>query len=207
MKKLFDLDENYAPPYAGLAVALNINNPDWEAIRESAVRAAETAIELDSELAEGHAALGLTLLNHAIELGDTQNELERAERSLRRALELDPSLSIAFSWLASTLLEQGRYEEAYAVREQGLLVDPLNPVLSMNLADRLKQLGERERAEQLILRLTHLPDPPGIALYGLVRLYGDTGEFDKALHWVKEYALAYIEYEYPGCHGLHSRDL
>jgi tetratricopeptide (TPR) repeat protein len=195
-EKAIRLDENYAPPYAGLAVALNINNADWEAVRESIVRAAETAIELDPELAEGHAALGLTLLNHAVLLGDTQNEFERAEQSLRWALELDPSLSIAFSWLASTLLEQGRYEEAYAVREQGLLIDPLNPVMSMNLADRLKKLGERERerAEQLILRLTHLPDPAGIALFGLVRLYGDTGEFDKALHWVKEYTLAYIEY-------------
>ncbi len=187
------LDENYAPPYAGMAVALSLNNDDWDAIRESAVRAAKTAIELDPELAEGHAALGLTLLDHAVLLGDTQNELERAERSLRRALELDPSLSIAYNWLSITLNNQGRFEEANAVQEQGLLVDPLNPVLSVNIADRLKGLGERERAEQLILRLTYLPDPPGMAYYGLVRLYFDTGEFDKSLHWAKETALAYYD--------------
>ncbi|MEK6249114.1 MAG: hypothetical protein N2C12_13100, partial [Planctomycetales bacterium] len=61
-EKAIRLDENYAPPYAGLAVALSINNPDWDTVRESAYRAAKTAIELDPELAEGHAALGLTLL-------------------------------------------------------------------------------------------------------------------------------------------------
>jgi TolB-like protein/tetratricopeptide (TPR) repeat protein len=195
-EKAIRLDENYAPPYAGLAVALSINNPDWDDVRESIVRAAETAIELDPELAEGHAALGLTLLDHAILLSHTENRLERAERSLRRALELDPSLSIVYNWLAIALRNQGRPEEANAVQERGLLVDPLNPILSLNMANRIKTLGERERerTEQILLRLTHLPDPAGRAFYGLVRLYGDTGEFDKSLHWVKEYALAYIEH-------------
>jgi len=175
------LDENYAPPFAGLAVALTINNPDWNDVRESAVRAAKTAIELDPELAEGHAALGLTLLNHA-----NQNELERAERSLRRALELAPSLSIAYSWLASVLWEQGRIEESNTMKEQGLLVDPLNPVLSANMAEWLRKHGEHERAEQLLLRLTYLPNPPWMAYSGLWRLYFETGEFDKSLHWAKE---------------------
>jgi len=190
------LDENYAPPYAGLAVALELygTNDDRAAARESIVRAAETAIELDPKLAEGHAALGLILLSDAILLGDTENELERAERSLRRALELDPSLSIAYNLLSITLINQGRYEEANAVQEQGLLIDPLNPVLSVNFADRLKKLGEHERAEQLLLRLTHLPDTPGMAYKGLSMLYRDKGEFDKSLHWGKPVVLAYDEY-------------
>ena len=185
------LDENYAPPYAGLAVALAVNNADWDAVREAAVRAAERAVELDPELAEGHAALGLTLIEHALLIGDKENQLERSERSLRRALDLDPSLSNAYNWLAIVLLQQGRREEWQAVTDQGLLVDPLNPAMSINMADHLKTLGERERAEQLILRLTYLPEPPGVAYWGLKRLYSDTGEFDKALHWAKETTLAY----------------
>jgi tetratricopeptide (TPR) repeat protein len=189
------LDENYAPPYAGLAMALELDffNNDRVAARESAVRAAETAIELDPELAEGHAALGLILLGDAIDFGDTGNKFERAERSLRRALELDPSLSIAYNLLSNVLREQGRFEESVAVQKQGLLIDPLNPVLSVNFADRLRRLGERERAEQLLLRLTYLPEPPGMAYYAMVRLYADTGHFDKSLHWAKEVALVYYE--------------
>ena len=179
------LDENYAPPYAGLAVALAVNNTDWDAVREAAVRAAERAVELDPELAEGHAAFGLMLTYPEVE------DLERSERSLRRALDLDPSLSNAYNWLANVLLQQGRREEWQAVMDQGLLVDPLNPAMSINMADHLKRLGERERAEQLILRLTYLPEPPGVAYWGLKRLYFDTGEFDKALHWTKETTLAY----------------
>jgi tetratricopeptide (TPR) repeat protein len=135
----------------------------------------------------------LILLDDKILLGDTENRLERAERSLRRALELDPSLSIAHNLLSITLLEQGRHEESNAVQDQGLLLDPLNPVLSVNTADRLRRLGEHERAEQLLLRLTLLPDPPGMAYTGLARLYWDKGELDKSLHWAKEVALAYYE--------------
>jgi len=191
------LDENYAPPYAGLAMALELggNNDDRVAAHESAVRAAQTAIELDPELAEGHAALGLLLLDDSMLPDDTQNNLERAERTLRRALELDPSLSMAYNWLSNALLQQGRTEEAHAVQERGLLVDPLNPILTVNLAGRLKWLGERERAEQLLLRLTSLPDPPGIAYSGLVMLYLGTGEFDKAVHWAKELTRAYYGLE------------
>ena len=188
------LDENYAPPYAGLAMALGLDfyndDRDQDAASESAVRATETAIELDPELAEGHAALGLLLLD------DTQNNPERAERSLRRALDLDPTLSNAYNWLSNALLLQGRVEEANAVLEQGLLVDPLNPVLSVNFAARLRRLGERERAEQILMRLTHLPDTPVMAYSGLMMLYFEAGEFDKAVRWAKEAVLAH--YEYPG---------
>jgi tetratricopeptide (TPR) repeat protein len=148
---------------------------------------------LDPELAEGHAALGLILLGDAIRIGDTEKTLDRAERSLRRALEFDPSLSIAYNLLSNVLGMQGRVEEANAVQERGLLVDPLNPVLIVNYADRIKRLGERERAEQLLLRLTNLPEPPGMTYPRLASLYFDTGEVHKAVHWAKKFALAYLE--------------
>jgi len=171
-----------------MALGLDYDLDDGVAARESAVRAAQTAIELDPELAEGHAALGLLLLD------DTQNNPERAERTLRRALELDPTLSNAYNWLSNALLLQGRVEEANAVLDRGLLVDPLNPRLTMNLAARLRRLGERERAEQLLMRLTHLPDTPGMAYTGLMMLYFEAGEFDKAVRWAKEAVLAHYEY-------------
>jgi TolB-like protein/tetratricopeptide (TPR) repeat protein len=198
------LDENYAPPYAGLAVALELHYSydDRDAARESAVRAAETAIKLDSELAEGHAALGLLLLDDRVLLGDTETKLERAERSLRRALDLDPSLAIGYAWLASALLKQGRTEEAHAVQEQGLLVDPLNPVLSANIAAWLTELGERERerAERILLRLIYLPARPANAYVVLWWHYFSTGQFDKTLHWAKDNIRAYVASE-----GPHSR--
>ena len=178
------LDENYAPPYAGLAVAMELNYSadDLEANHESAIRAAETAIELDPELADGHAAIGLMLID------GTENNLKRAERSLRRALDLDPSLTNAYNWLSNVLQQQGRFEEANAVGERGLLVNPLDPILSLNKSRQLSRQGEYERAERLLLRLIDLPEPSGLAYRGLFQLYIDMGDFDKALHWAKQSA-------------------
>ena len=119
----------------------------------------------------------------------------RTRRTIVTAGSGARSIALDCLQLAVELLcyQQGRYEESNAVQEQGLLVDPLNPVLSVNIADRLRRLGEHERAEQLLLRLTYLPEPPGMAYSALVRLYFDTGEFDKSVRWAKEVVLAYHE--------------
>ncbi len=183
------LDENFAPPYAGLAIALGLkhySDDEREANHQSAIRAAETALELDPELAEGHAALGLLLLD------DTGSNLERAETSLRRALDLDPSLTNAYNSLAPAVQRQGRSEEANAVSDRGLLDNPLDPILSSNKARQLARRGEHERAERLLLRLTNLPETPGPAYTGLAFQYAEAGQLDKALHWAKRYGLASV---------------
>ena len=194
-EKAIRLDENYAPPYAGLAVALELNHAadDRAAVRDSAARAAETALELDPELAEAHAVLGLVLFDEVSFNGDdAEAKLARVETSLRRALDLDPSLTIAYNWLSITLNRQGRTEESDAVQERGLLVNPLDPVLSVNKAFGLRSQGEHERAERLLLRLIDLPEPPGMAYRGLFDQYTAMGEFDKALHWAKQLARNYV---------------
>jgi TolB-like protein/tetratricopeptide (TPR) repeat protein len=183
------LDENYAPPYAGLAIASSLTSVESQADFDSNVRAVETSLELDPELAEGHAARGLMLLNTLFHYGgDAEDKLARAETSLRRALDLDPSLTNAYNWLSNTLQQQGREEEANAVQERGLLVNPLDPILSLNMSRRLLLEGKHERAEQLLLRLTNLPEPPGLAYFGLFRQYTAMGELDRALHWAKQSA-------------------
>ena len=84
-----------------------------------------------------------------------EKALDRAERSLRRALDLDPSLSMTYNWLSNTLQQQGRVEEANAVQERGLLVDPLNPVLSRKSC-KSDKTAWRTRTR----RATHLATDP-----------------------------------------------
>ena len=129
-EKAIRLDENYAPPYAGLAVALSINNPDWDAVRESAVRAAKTAIELDPELAEGHAALGLILID--LQLFWRYGKRTRARRTVVAAGSGARPIALDWPTAGWRLLCGNRVvsKNREPVQEQGLLVDPLNPVLS-----------------------------------------------------------------------------
>lgn len=180
------LDASYAPPHAGLAVALTIGNRQGEGNYDDAWAAANKSIELDPALAEGHAALGLMSLT-----ADQYVDLERAEESLRHALELDPSLSSTYNWLASTLSQQGLLQESHAIQDQGLTVDPLNPALTVNIANRYLYQGDRDRAEQLITRLTFLPKPPGLAFWELLTLNLDTGRYDEAVRWGKVIAREY----------------
>jgi len=178
------LDPNYAPPYAGLSVALSIQQQNDEGWAE-ALAAAQKALELDPGLAEAHAAMGLILY------ANPEPDLEAATESLRRALELDPSLSIAYNWLASTLSLRGLTEESNAVQDAGLAIDPLNPSLSVNIANRELRRGNKDYAEQLMMRLTYLPNPPGLAYWELMSLYTDLGQYDKAAQIVKDTIRAY----------------
>ena len=176
-RKAIKLDPGFAPPYAGLAMAITVNTllgPHWEEGRQLA----EDAIALDTEFAGGHAALGLMLM--------AEGKLQQSSLSLRRALKLNPSLGFAYNILAATLKRLGQPEEAIAVRRQGLAVDPLNPPLVANIAGIESSAGNFERAEQLLRRLLHLPKPPPLAYGALYFLYDSWGRFADAVAIAKQ---------------------
>ena len=175
-----ELDDQFAPPYAGLAVTISVNtNPDQENF-DKAWQLAETSVRLDPELAEGHAALGL------LSFFPHRRDLDASESHLRFAIELDPSLSIAYGWLAIALQRQGRFPEAAEVEDRGLAIDPLNPILVSSTASRYSEAGDFDRAEQLLLRLTHIPEPSNIAYAALGDLYGEFGRVDRLIEIEKE---------------------
>jgi TolB-like protein/tetratricopeptide (TPR) repeat protein len=174
-RRAIDLDDQFAPPYAGLAVTISVNtNPDQENF-DKAWQLAETSVRLDPELAEGHAALGL------LSFFPHRRDLEASESHLRFAIELDPSLSIAYGWLAIALQIQGRIPEAAEVEDRGLAIDPLNPILVSSTASRYSEVGDFDRAEQLLLRLTHIPEPSNVAYAELGDLYGEFGRIDRMI--------------------------
>ena len=97
------------------------------------------------------------------------------ESVLRHAIKLDPSLAIAYSWLSFALEQQGRSDEAKEIRLRGLEIDPLNPPLVINTANRESASGNFDRAEQLLMRLMALPEPPAGAYFNRASLYRDWG--------------------------------
>jgi TolB-like protein/tetratricopeptide (TPR) repeat protein len=178
--RAIEFDDQYAPPYAGLAVTISVNtNPDQETF-DAAWHLAETSVRLDPELAEGHAAMGL------LSFFPHRRDLEASESHLRFAIELDPSLSIAYGWLAIALQRQGRFPEVAEVENRGLAIDPLNPILVSRTASRYSEASDFNRAEQLLLRLTHIPEPSNIAYAELGGLYGEFGRIDRLIEIEKE---------------------
>jgi len=175
-RRAIELDPGYAPPYAGLAT-LVVNSdpgPHWEEAREFA----ERALQLDPGLPFGHATLGLTLSV----LGDHERGLE----ALRRAIELDPSLGTAYAWIRYPLGRLGLKEERRETLSKGLEVDPLNPILLQHAANDASNQGKFERAEQLLLRLTRLPEPPQATYLWLYSLYDEWGDYAAAVESAKD---------------------
>ena len=126
-RKAVERDPGYALAWAGLAdgyslMAMALSRREIPAVREHARAAALRAVALDSTLAEAHAALG-----------DIQYYFDwnwgPAERSLRRAIALNPNNALTHRWYSELLTILGRYPEAVVEAKRAELLDPLNPFM------------------------------------------------------------------------------
>ena len=118
-------EPRYAMAYAGIADA-NISVTSWHnAPLETMPKAREAALkalELEPDLAHGHALLGTVHL-----LFDW--EWQEAEREFRRAIELDANLADGHVGYAALLTTLGRFDEALAELRVAQSLDPMSPSL------------------------------------------------------------------------------
>jgi len=76
------------------------------------------ALGQDGSLAEAHSALAGLLLG--------ADEIELAEKEARRAIELNPSLSDPYRWMAQLAAGAGRIDETVRFLEEAVLVNPVD---------------------------------------------------------------------------------
>ena len=131
-QKAINLDPRYADAYAELAMAqyyLGDNTGDL-ALETSAEQAAQKAIEIDQHRASGYTVRGYLRFN-------MRYDWVGAEADFKRALELDQTDSRVFRRYASMLNQVGRSEEAAALLQKGIELDPLDASTWTGLADAL----------------------------------------------------------------------
>ncbi|HXI12251.1 MAG TPA: protein kinase [Thermoanaerobaculia bacterium] len=124
------VDPAFALAYSGLADTSNILRPG----NVDAERLARRALELQPELAEAHASLGLVL--------HSRFEWTGATNALRTAMRLNPSYASAHQWYSGVLLGQGRLEESLREIQTAQRLDPLAPIMMANTANRLIALRD-----------------------------------------------------------------
>ena len=128
-------DPNYAPAYAGLADAYALSGgfnliPVSE-VMPRAKAAAEKALELDPNLAEAHASLGLIAPFLHWNWADAKKHYERA-------IELDPNYATAHHWYAEGyLMPMGQVDEAISEIRKAQQLDPLSPVIATDMGKEL----------------------------------------------------------------------
>ena len=123
-------DPNNALAYAGLAdsysqLAYRGHSAPSEAYPR-ATATAKKALEINSDLAEAHAAMGFIRFNY-------DWDWPGAEREFRLALKLNPSYAEAHHWYSHYLIDTGRVEESLAESKRALEFDPLSLIVNTHL--------------------------------------------------------------------------
>ena len=101
--------------------------------------AARRALELEPELAEGHAVTGSIAFYH-------DWDWETARRELERAMDLNPGLANAYQAYGDYLEVLGRWSESIAVGKRSVEVDPISAGMRMNLGLTYNMARESEEA-------------------------------------------------------------
>jgi tetratricopeptide (TPR) repeat protein len=116
--------------------------------RPKARDAAIKALQIDPELGEAHATLGY--------VSHYDWQWDEAEKSLRRAIALNPSYALARIWYANLLSSLGRRDEAITQALLARELDPLSMIVATNVgwvhhhAGRyVEAIAEYQRALQL----------------------------------------------------------
>jgi adenylate cyclase len=156
LEKAIGLDHTFAPAYAALAVAYVMRSGQFHldiADQETKMRStAEEAIRLDPLLPEAHYALAMSYSRDA--------QWRSAERSFRRAIELNPADSVLhYDFAFHFLFPLGRKDEALRELRIAENLDPLNAEIHYETAFVLMAIGRYAEAESHCNRL-----PPEFSL-------------------------------------------
>ena len=116
-------------------------------------RAAESLPFFDRAVADPHYPTPAAALANAGACALTAGQPGRADRDLRRALELDPDNAVALASLAQSEYRAGRYFQARAFSERRLAAAPATAEV-LELASQIEQkLGDTAAAARYVQRL------------------------------------------------------
>lgn len=171
------LDSSFAPAWAALAGAhaqeIILGTRPTKEAAPLARAAAERALGLDSTLAPAHIALGLVFFLH-------DWNWAKAERELRRAIELNPNLPDPHHWYSHLLIALGRAEESLTASRRAIELSPVDPAMSAHLGWHYLFTGEYDLAGETLDRALAMdPRAPGPHFH-LALLSAARGDFASA---------------------------
>jgi TolB-like protein/DNA-binding winged helix-turn-helix (wHTH) protein/Tfp pilus assembly protein PilF len=151
-------DPTHAPAHTGLADTYSLMSyygglPPRE-VFPRAQSAASRGLELDPQSAEAQTSLAYVAHRYGW-------DWPAAERSYRRAIQLNPSYATARHWFAEYLMVQGRLPEARVEMQEARRLDPLSPRITLDVGLPEYFAGRYEPAAEAARRVAALQ--PGFA--------------------------------------------
>ena len=177
LERAIGLDATLASAYANLALLcggelLNRWNDAAPDAFQRALVWARKACEVDEYEPMAHMSLGTALT--------WNKQLDEAERSARRAIELDANFANAYGCLATVLHFKGHYERAIGLFEQALKLDPEFHLWIQHCGRSQLALERYDDAEASFRRrLIRMPRSDVTRVY-LASLYGYSGRIEQA---------------------------
>lgn len=175
-------DEEYAPGYAGLALALlllaegesNYGVMDADIAAQLATSNVEKALLRDPGLAEAHAVKG----GVAALKGDRLAAID----AFNRAIDINPSYADAYMWRANAYLKERRYDLAEESLDEAFRLDPLSPIILYNKGILRAHAGDLKTARGYYDAILDLESGSPLGFRGLAdaaRRAGDLAESAK----------------------------
>ena len=154
LEEIIAIEPDFPPALSSLAETLMLlrgdsffayGDLDPQEARELATPLLDHAIEIDPNFADAYAVRGLML--------NSDLKWDEAKTALLRAVELNPSLSNAWTWLGNAAGAQQRVDESIGYYAEATAIDPLWLVPNSNLVRRFSDLGRMDDARTIIDRL------------------------------------------------------
>ena len=188
-RQALDRDPTFAIAWAGLARAYHAQaGRGWRPVAEGmeqARAAAQTALELEPELPEGHIALGWVLADYDWDWKSAKTEMDRA-------LALAPGDGDVHRASASLAMQFGRLEEAIALARRAVALDPLSKPAHVVLGDCFMRAGLLDDAIASLQLALDLAPNAGITHYILSCARLLQGRADDALDEAEREAIPYL---------------
>ena len=140
-------------------------------------RSRSGALQLQPDLAEGHAVLGLIRMSH-------DWDWKGADTQFRRALELAPGSALVLNNAAVLAGIFGRYDEAIGLLRRAVALDPLN-VEAHHLAAWCVRAGLLDEAERSATKALELDPQHGATRFWLGLVQMARGRAEQALQTFK----------------------
>jgi len=172
-----DADPTYAPAYAGLADCYgalgygSYRSPEDAFPRAKA--AAQKAIQLDPNLAEGHASLGYAVMYY-----DWNFPL--AVKEYNEAIRLNPNYPEARQWHAYWLMAMQHKAEALTEIKEASRLNPLSPSIHTDQAYMFYYSGQNDAALKSVMMALEMDPKLPLGHFWLGRLYTSMGRFAEA---------------------------
>jgi serine/threonine-protein kinase len=178
-RRALEIDPNFAEAWAELALIEvrlieSAASLDRRARADFAREMALKAVSLDPGLASAHAALATVQFYY-------DWDFDGAERSLRRAIEVNPSHAFSRQRLALLLAARNRLDDAIALGRESQRLEPTVPIRTESLGMLYYYARDFSRAIDEMRRAAQLSPALPAADFGLGRIYAAQGRHAEAI--------------------------